>query len=165
MLDAANPDERPLLMLSDGDFPDHYRQGLHPDGDLEARAAPVPAECIFHCGALGHTRLLWRVGWRLPDGRTLPLTFVCDTGAPLALYLSRRAVQRFREHGLLGTDECGSSFVVLRGRRYRVAETPASHEPGNILGLPLRMDLGLRLDAARRTFALDTDTADGGLHA
>ena len=134
-----------LLMLCDGDFPPHYRHGRHPE-DLVPCDRPIAAEHRQHEGGFGHLRLLWRVAWRLPGGQQyLSVTFVVDTGAPLPFYLSAETRRVFHAHGLLHTDDMENDFVVAFGRRYRVVDTPLGHEPGNILGLRVILDLGLRI--------------------
>lgn len=47
----------------------------------------------------------------------------------------------FHAHGLLHTDDMENDFVVAFGRRYRVVDTPT----GNIVGLRVILDLGLRI--------------------
>ena len=82
----------------------------------------------------------------------LPVTFVLDTGAPLPLYLSVDTLQEFRATGLAHTDDMDEDFVTVCGRGYRVVENPRGHEPGNILGLRMIMDLGLQIDVDTATF-------------
>lgn len=68
------------LLLQDADFPDNYVHMAHPD-DYKQRDDPLPITCLLH-QKIGHWRLIFRVSFRLTNGKYLPMSFVCDTGAP-----------------------------------------------------------------------------------
>ena len=88
LIDADRGVRDQLLSLCDADFPDGYRNMAHPEDYIETRD-PFPLQVLLHKRPQ-HNRLLLRVCWRLGDDRFVPVTFVCDTGAPGAVYLSKR---------------------------------------------------------------------------
>jgi hypothetical protein len=76
------------LLLQDADYPPNFIHMAHPE-DLKESKEPINPEYIRH-HKRDHHRLLFRISFiKLESGKFLPLTFVCDTGAPSHFYLSR----------------------------------------------------------------------------
>jgi hypothetical protein len=79
------------MILHDVDYliyPEYFVNKCHPD-DYKLSDQPV-FETIYH-NKLHHNRLLVRLSFMVEGGSFLPLTFVCDTGAPSSIYLSEKA--------------------------------------------------------------------------
>ena len=91
-------------MITDQDFPGHYVNMAHPQ-DYIARLDPLQTE-LFYNRRAKHYKLLLRTSFALPDKSFLPMTFVCDTGAPGGFYFCERAmnvvsdVERLKEDDL-----------------------------------------------------------------
>ena len=94
MMDATEVAAAELL-LQNADFPDHYVDMQHPD-DYSAVDQPF-VEYITNSYA-HHYRLIVRICWKLGEQKYLPMSFVCDTGAPTALYLSDKAYRMLSRH-------------------------------------------------------------------
>ena len=95
------------LLLCEGDFPSNYTHMAHPN-DYLLSEEPIKAEFISHRNG-HHNRLLFRISWKLSEGNYLPMTFVCDTGAPMHFYFSGRAMKAIESR--IKTDELGVYFV------------------------------------------------------
>ena len=61
--------------LHDEDFPNEYVHMAHPDDYKEVQ------EFTYHTRYGRHDRLIARVAWKLTES-VVPMSFVCDTGAP-----------------------------------------------------------------------------------
>ena len=132
------------LLLCDADFPANYVHMAHPD-DYKQVDIPLPINRLLH-QKIGHWRLILRVSFRLANGKYLPMSFVCDTGAPYDFYLSREAMKNLTSCGRVKEDEIGNAYLDdVVGRKAAVRETPYTHEPANILGLRMMLKLGCKL--------------------
>jgi hypothetical protein len=83
--------EEDELLLTNADFPDYFTSMAHPDDYILSEERVF--ETIYHTKP-HHNRLLLRASWKIEqNGNThyLPMTFVCDTGAPMYFYLCSRA--------------------------------------------------------------------------
>jgi len=78
------------LLLHDSDFPEHFKEMTHPD-DYKEIPYPLPLQTIFHRKAY-HSRLILRISWKVGEGRFVPMSFVCDTGAPGFFYLCEKYI-------------------------------------------------------------------------
>jgi hypothetical protein len=145
--DAADAD----LLLQEFDFPENYANMAHPE-DGNITSTPITPEFIRH-SRRGHFRMLVRISFQLGDDRFVPFTFVCDTGAPIHLYLSEPALTVLEAAGRISTDELGSQFVIVAGRKAAVRVTPHTHQPGNILGMLMLERFGLQMIEGSFTFA------------
>lgn len=84
------------MLLQDADFPDNYVNMQHPE-DYKVVSKPF-VEYIPHFS--GHNnRLIVRVCWEKSNTEFVPMSFVCDTGAPMGLYLSTKATNLLRSIG------------------------------------------------------------------
>jgi len=128
------------LLLRDADFPDNYIHMQHPDDYIDVIHPFI--EYIPHLS--GHNnRLIVRICWKINDS-FVPMSFVCDTGAPMGLYLSEKAYivlkTRIRE------DDLGHQYVHIDTiGKSSIESTPLGHAPANIIGLRLLMKLKLEM--------------------
>jgi hypothetical protein len=132
------------LLLQDADFPDNYINMQHPD-DYSVLKQPF-IEYITNTYA-HHYRLIIRACWKLSEDEYMPMSFVCDTGAPTALYLSEKAYKILSKHRRVLEDDAGNVYANICGTGPAAVEpTPPGHAPANIIGLKLLLRLGLDLD-------------------
>jgi hypothetical protein len=78
---------------------------------------------------------------------------MCDPGAPIHFYFSEPALAVLEAAGSMATDELGSLFVTVAGRKAAVRVTPHTHQPGNIMGMLMLERLGLQMIEGSFTFA------------
>jgi hypothetical protein len=143
MMDATEVAAAELL-LQNADFPDNYVDMQHPD-DYNAVEAPF-VDYITNSYA-HHYRLIVRVCWKLGEKKYIPMSFVCDTGAPTALYLSDKAYRLLSQHKRVLEDDAGNVYAVICETGAAAVEpTPPGHAPANIIGLKLLLKLRLDLD-------------------
>lgn len=154
------------LLLHNADFPDNYVNMQHPE-DYDVVDEPF-TEYLPHFS--GHNnRLIVRICWKTPGGRYVPMSFVCDTGAPMGLYLSEKAVHVLRKCGRIMEDETGNEHVTISNiGKAAIEPTPPGHAPvrgfsrgtqdfscrANIIGLRVLVKLALRIND-NWTFVLD----------
>lgn len=124
-------------LLCDDDFPSNYLHMAHPE-DYTLQDNPVKS-FIIHSKHGRHYRLLARVSWKV-NGGYIPMTFVCDTGAPKHLYLSSTASDVLAEYGIIIQGETGLPEVEVFNRpsskfRAAIEDTPKVHKDANIIGL------------------------------
>jgi len=89
--------------------------------------------------------MLVRISLKIGDDRFVSHTFVCDTGVPIHIYLSEPAMSVLEAAGRIETDELGSLFITVAGRKSAVRVTPQTHQPGNILGMLMLERFGLQM--------------------
>lgn len=126
------------LLLHDEDFPNNYVHMAHPE-DYKETGFFSPC-FIYHTRFGRHDRLIARVAWKAPDGKFVPMSFVCDTGAPSHVYLSQEAMNVLDNKKLLLKDERDTPYVRMHINEddtfpATVEETPSVHKHANILGL------------------------------
>jgi hypothetical protein len=97
--------------------------------------------------------MLVRISLRLDQNRFVPYTFVCDTGAPIHIYLSEPALTVLERAGRIGTDELGSLFVTIAGRKAAIRVTPHTLQPANIWAVLMLERFGLQMADGNFTFA------------
>lgn len=118
------------LLLCEADFPANYVHMAHPD-DYKLVDAPLPITCLLH-QMIGHWRLILRVSFRLKNGNYLPMSFVCNTGAPYDFYFSEEAMEKLMTGGRLKEDEIGNAYLDnVVGRKAAVRQTYYTHKPAN----------------------------------
>ena len=139
------------LLLHANDFPENYVNMAHPD-DGKIMTTPITPELIRH-SRLGYFRMLFRISIRLGENRFVAYTFVCITGAPMHFYFPEQALVVLEAAGRVETDEFGSSFITVSGRKAVVRVTPNSHQPGNLMGMLMLERLGLKMTEGSFTFA------------
>ena len=139
-------------LLGPADFPLDFVNSAHP-GDYVPVAVCIPPRVWFHKKA-HHNRLFLRVCFRAADGNFIPATFVVDTGSPSSLYVGAPARTALVAAGRLLDDEADTEYVDLGVLgRATVQDIPEPRAPANIVGLPLLLKLGLRLDGANPTIS------------
>ena len=152
MMDATEVAAAELL-LQNADFPDHYVDMQHPD-DYSTVDRPF-VEYITNSYA-HHYRLIVRVCWKISEKEYLPMSFVCDTGAPTALYLSNKGQRLLSKHKRVLEDDAGNVYAVICDTGAAAVEpTPPGHAPANIIGLKLLLKLGLDLDPDKSIHSSD----------
>lgn len=138
------------MLLQDADFPDNYVNMQHPD-DYFVVSKPF-VEYIPHFS--GHNnRLIVRVCWKGNNTEFVPMSFVCDTGAPMGLYLSTKATNLLRSIKRVVEDETGNEYVeICKIGKASIEPTPPGYAPANIIGLRVIMKLGLNVGSGTFTF-------------
>ena len=136
------------LLLHDEDFPDNYVHMAHPD-DYKEVPIFVP-QFIMHEHFGRHNRLIVRAAWKTSNNTFIPMSFVCDTGAPSHVYLSNKALSILNSKGLLLKDERETPYINIHISSRKtfpavVEETPYIHKDANILGLKSLRRLNLHL--------------------
>ena len=137
------------LLLHDEDFPENYINMVHPT-DYEVTNS-YKSEFIMHSRFGRHNRLIARISWRVSDNTYMPISFVCDTGAPSHFYLSLNTLNKLSKYDVLKTDERGTMYVkILKNTRdtflANIEETPHIHKNANIIGLKALQKLELHLN-------------------
>jgi hypothetical protein len=125
-------------MITDADFPRGFVNCAH-SLDYVPTDMPMSPEFIYHYRA-HHYRLLLRISVRV-DNKYIPFTFVCDTGAPMAFYLSERTRSLIRRR--IRTEEVET--IQIGYRSFYVGESPSNHGTVNIMGLYAFTYFGLTL--------------------
>ncbi len=139
------------LLLQNADFPDNFINMQHHD-DYKIVSEPF-VEYISHFVG-HHNRLIVRACWKVGSDAYVPVSFVCDTGAPMGLYLSDKASNTLRSFDRIIEDEAGNEYAdVHRAGKTAVQPTPPGHAPANIMGLRLLVKLSLELKEDK-TFSL-----------
>jgi hypothetical protein len=136
------------ILLHDEDFPSCYRDMAHPN-DYKV-TTDVVREFIYHHKRNRHDRLIVRACWKVGDKKYVPMSFVCDTGAPSHLYLSPTAIEILENHRLIRQGELEIPYIELMirpGQSFKAAfeETPSIHKNANIIGLKALKRLELHL--------------------
>lgn len=90
------------LLLHDEDFPEEYVHMAHP-GDYKVVEEFKP-HFIMHSHFGRHNRHNARVAWKTGNGTMVPMSFICNTGAPSHIYLSGDALRTLDSAGLLLKD-------------------------------------------------------------
>ncbi len=143
LIDAIRPTVHGEVLLTSLDFLDYFVDMAHPEDYVvsERRMDPYLIENIIP----HHHILLLRVSFEARPGTFAVMTFVLDTGASSAVYFGRRAMQLTHEVGRLREDDLGVVYLDTPLGRCAVLETPATHQPANILGLDMLKKLKLQL--------------------
>jgi hypothetical protein len=166
LIDAIRPTVHGEVLLTSLDFLDYFVDMAHPEDYVvsERRMDPYLIENIIP----HHHILLLRVsfeaksvlrgatrhfcGYDLRSGhRSLiccllwPARYAAHAGASSAVYFGRRAMQLTHEVGRLREDDLGVVYLDTPLGRCAVLETPATHQPANILGLDMLKKLKLQL--------------------
>ena len=158
MVEAAAA-SNPMTMFCEADFPASFVHMAHPLDYVVSRDPILPEYIYHHKGR--HRRLIFRVSWKTQDSTFIPMSFVCDTGAPYFLYLSDQARDAMGKAGIIKEDEKGDEFVTIKTDNAEgeatafvagIEDTPDSHKPANLIGLSLLLKLGLQLKSSTFTF-------------
>lgn len=63
----------------------------------------------------------------------VPVTFICDTGAPSSIYVNE-ITRRLLGNRIL-TSDMDTQYIVIDGKKYSVNTSPSHHPDSNIIGL------------------------------
>ena len=151
------------LLLRSSDFPKEYVEMAHPDDYKEF--SEFKPQFIVHDDLFSH-KFLARVAWKTSEGTVVPMTFVCDTGLPEHIYLSRKAIDVLSSKGLFVKNELEGLAPFLRMHRNKTSvftaaprwtPHPIYTEMGNanILGAKALSQLHFRLED--NGFSFDPD--------
>ncbi|PRP76297.1 hypothetical protein PROFUN_07819 [Planoprotostelium fungivorum] len=121
-------------LLTEEDYPDNYVQMHHPD-DYKMVDSPITPEKVLVQRGVAHTRLILR--------KYTSISFVCDTGAPGYLYLSKQAKDAIKSR--IKEDDRANLFITAGKRNLSVNDSPAQHNSSNIVGLRALKIWGLDL--------------------
>ena len=119
------------VLLQECDFPDYFENKHHPD-DFKPVREPIEKECIFH-ELVDHNRCILRISFRLSTDTFIPLTFICDTGAPGYIYLNN--ISRQILNSKIIKDDLGSLFFRINGKRMGIKPSPQPRDDTNIMGV------------------------------
>lgn len=131
-----------FFILQDVDFPDYFVNKAHPD-DYREMVDQLPVELIYHQRP-NHNRLLLRISFKISGSSYIPLTFVCDTGAPMFIYineLTRRLIKSRIE-----LDDAENEIITINGKVMTLGSSPSNHLDVNIIGLRALSYFGLVLE-------------------
>ena len=133
------------LLLHDADFPSNYVHMAHPH-DYKSVEQPFTTYIPHFSGH--HNSLIVRACWKNHDTSYIPMSFVCDTGAPMGFYLCAMARNKLINSSRIKEDETGNEYVMLNGGigKAAVESTPDGHAPANIIGLRVLMKLELAVN-------------------
>lgn len=145
MIDDNTSDE---LLLHDDDFPPNYKNMAHPLDYLPVGDYTKPN---MHFNKKSHhNRLIFRIYWAIGSDLFVPLSFVCDTGAPMYFYLSPKAKHVLYQRIL--TDDIQQEYAIINNKKVSISDTPQNHLPSNIIGLLMLAHLGLKINADSFSF-------------
>lgn len=138
-----------MRRLHDEDFPSNYKNMAHPDDYTEVEN--FSPQFIYHSHFGKHNRLIARVAWKISDTVMIPMSFICDTGAPKHLYLSQEALETLAKYRLISEGETETLYVKIHKNITQTfnapfEETPHMHKHANILGLKALRRLHLNLN-------------------
>lgn len=125
-------------LLQEADFPDYFIDKHHPD-DYKSVRSPYD-ELIYH-KMTDHNRIILRICFKITSNMYIPVTFVCDTGAPGHIYvniLTRRLIK-----SRINIDEMDNQFLEVGEKEDKMVLRPSHHSDVNILGLLALTKFGL----------------------
>lgn len=103
------------------------------------------SELIFNCGG-NNNKLLARISFSI-NGKYNTITFICDTGAPMWLYLSNKAYELLKP--IIMQDEFNNLYIIttICNEIQKIeVQINSSHNESNIIGLLLLNKLGLSIN-------------------
>jgi len=121
-------------MLGKMDFPSYYVDMKHPD-DEKLQDKPITPHFVYLVRSDRHTRLLLRISVKVPQG-FVPLTFVCDSGAPGDMYLRESAFELLLKAARV-RETVPLCSMIIHGEHVSVGESPPPHEKANVIGLKM----------------------------
>jgi len=143
-------DDEFCIMLQDADFPLYFKNKVHPD-DYKVFNQPI-TKLIYHLRT-NHNRLILRLSFKISENEFVPVTFICDTGAPSFIYINERT-RSLIEHSIM-RDDMENEFIVIGEDKKRIplGSSPSNHPDVNIIGIRLLSYLGLFLEDDRFGFS------------
>lgn len=129
------------LLLHDENFPSYYINKQHPQDYLISNA-PVK-ELIYHRTSF-YSRLFVRLSFKI-DNIFIPISCICDTGAPKFLYLTQKARNVLKKR--IKQDELLNEYMELNLNdmiiKIGLSEPLTTFNDVNIIGILLLERLGL----------------------
>jgi hypothetical protein len=120
------------LLLQEADFPDYFVDKHHPD-DYKTLNNAIDPEFIFH-RMTDHNRIIIRISIKITPRIFIPVTFVCDTGAPSFIYINK-ITRRLIKDRIHKDDDNDQDYIIINNKRMAIKASPAPHEDCNIIGL------------------------------
>ncbi len=144
------------MRFCSSDFPENFIDMAHPQ-DYLALDYPIPPEFIYHKNGQ-YSRLILRISWNI-NNTYVPMSFVCDTSAPLHFYLSEKSMEVLEKGGRIKPSVFDVNCVHMQYGGLNncsivaaVKPTPQNFRPANLIGLAVLSKLGLRVDKDRFSF-------------
>ena len=128
-------------MLHDVDFPDYFINKHHPDDYKLIRDYYI--EKIYNTRT-DHNRLILRICVKLGNVFFVPISFICDTGAPSYLYFNPVTYRLIAERIL--RDELGMEYLLINEKVFPIKNSPPAHHDVNIIGLRALNKFGFFMD-------------------
>lgn len=129
------------MMLHELDFPSTFVKKAHKD-DYRPISYPIK-EYIYHRKNF-HNRIFIRMSICLRENMFIPITFICDTGAPMFLYITEITRALISER--IEVDESENDFINIHGeKKMMVNSSPPLHSDTNVIGLRALSFFGLHL--------------------
>ena len=125
------------VMLHESDFPKNFINKAHPT-DYLLTDKPIK-EFIFH-KELRHSRLLLRISFKIDDNLFVPITLICDTGAPSSFYLCEKTRNLIKSR-IKTSEELEIEYIKIfdpesgENKKMLIGKNPYNHSDINILGL------------------------------
>lgn len=119
------------IMIQEADFPDYFIDKHHPD-DFKPKNININPEFIFH-KLSDHNRIILRISIKTGPRTYIPLSFVCDTGAPSYIYVNKITRRLIKDR--ITDDGAGNEIIIISNKRMGLKTSPALHEDTNIIGL------------------------------
>ncbi len=136
-------DNKFCIMLQDADFPDYFIHKAHPN-DYKVIKNALPVELIYHHRP-HHNQLLMRISFKINFLSYIPCTFICDTGAPMFIYINE--TMRKLIINRIELDAAENEVIVINGKTMTLGSSPSNHPDVNIIGLRALSYFGLILDS------------------
>lgn len=133
--------DAPLINVTEADFPENYVDHQHPE-DYTVRSAPISHDFVY-IRKHGHSRILLRCAVADGAGKFVSMTFLCNTGAPGNIYLSRKAMSMLTRR--IHRADLDVPYMNILGTKHIVSELASPYDNVNILGLGALLRLGLVL--------------------
>lgn len=128
-------------LFQEADFPENYIDKHHPDDYINI-TEPIH-EFIYHHRP-DHNRLIVRTCFKLSKHNYIPVSFVCDTGAPSYIYINELTRRLIKSRIL--TDDIGNEFIKIADKNLLLKSSPTNHPDTNIIGLKCLSFFGLFLN-------------------
>lgn len=130
------------LLLTDFDYPDNYVNNAHPD-DYIITDRPVKSTYLYH-NKPHYNRLLHRISFKISDNEYSSISFICDTGCPHFMLLTKQAKHLLKSRILIDS-EMQNEYIIINNRKVPIVDSLHQHGNSNVIGLPLLSRLGIML--------------------
>lgn len=129
------------LLLHDENFPSHYINKQHPQDYL---ISEIPIKELFYHKTSFYSRLFVRLSFKIDD-KFIPISCICDTGAPKFLYLTQKARNVLKKR--IKQDELLNEYMEINlnniSMKIGLSEPLTTFNDVNIIGILLLEKLGL----------------------